>query len=95
MKNWEPEGHDVAAMNRMDFSFPSHFIRDTMDLEDKVTALQRENAELVKDRERLEWLVQDNSSIQGNWILIQLYLNYRNDWREAIDEAMREADDAV
>jgi hypothetical protein len=48
----------------------------------------RERVELERDRERLEWLINENSYISGNYVRVALYLRYSDDWRDAIDEAM-------
>ena len=45
---------------------------------------------LEADQRRLEWLMTCCSSIYGSQVLIHRYLDYMDDWREAIDEAMQE-----
>jgi predicted nuclease with TOPRIM domain len=61
-------------------------------LEAELAELEAENEALREDRERLEWLVNNNSEIRGNWICIHTYLNYLPEFRAAIDEAMGKDD---
>lgn len=58
-------------------------------LSDGIAELQRENAELRKDKARLDWLADVNNSI-GN-VLLPTDIVERNlhSMRDAIDEAMK------
>lgn len=57
-------------------------------LSDGIAELQRENAELRKDRARLDWLADVNNTIGG--VVLQRDIVERNlhSMRDAIDEAM-------
>lgn len=59
------------------------------------TALLEENAELLKDRERLEWMIKNEASVY--WVDDCAYSVswdgenvMHHNWRDAVDEAMAE-----
>jgi hypothetical protein len=67
-------------------------IKREIELEAQLAEKDAEIEALREDRERLEWLVNNNSEIRGNWICIHTYLNYLPEFRAAIDEAMGKDD---
>jgi hypothetical protein len=57
----------------------------------EMNEVQRDHiTELEADQRRLEWLVKESSTISGNYVCIHRYIKYVPNWRDAIDEAMKQ-----